>query len=172
MAKQPLGFGDKNTSDVRLQLIDPAREAYLENPLLLHSQVLKKAEFFDTKLSQRWSSDKGPFEIKITCSCHPENYIKCIQLMYSYDTGNRFNFSNVDEVLPILSVASEVMCRDCMQSCMRYLCAVRWSPEQEATLRVLLSSLQIKILPDLAASWYKPKQVRQRGYGDGEGVSK
>jgi hypothetical protein len=71
--------------------------------------------------------------------------------MYSYDTDERFNFSNVDEVLAILPVASEVMFRDCMESCMRYLDAVRWSPEQEAKLRVLLSSLHINILPDLAA---------------------
>jgi hypothetical protein len=41
--------------------------------------------------------------------------------MYSYDTDERFNFSNVDEVLAILPVASEVMFHDCMDSCMRYL---------------------------------------------------
>ena len=34
---------------------------------------------------------------------------------------------------------------------MEYLDAVRWSPEQETTLRAMLSSLQINILPDLAA---------------------
>jgi hypothetical protein len=151
MANQPLGFGDKNTADVTLHLTDSAGVEYTGNPLVLHSQVLKKAEFFETKLSQRWSSDMQPFEIKVTCSYHPENYIKCIQLMYSYDTDERFNFSNVDEVLAVLPVASEVMFRDCMESCMRYLDAVRWTPEQEAKLRVLFSSLQINILPDLAA---------------------
>lgn len=81
----------------------------------------------------------------------PESYIKCIQLMYSDDTEKRFNFSNVDEVLTILPVASEVMFRDCMESCMRYLAAVRWSREQQAQLCVLLSSLNINTLPDLAA---------------------
>lgn len=148
---QPLRFGDKNTADVRLNIIDSAGVEHPGNPLLLHSQVLKKAEFFETKLSQSGSSAKRPFEMKVTCSCHPESYIKCIQLMYSYDTEERFNFCNVDEALTILPVASEVMFRDCMESCMRYLAAVRWSREQEAKLRVLLSSLNINALPDLAA---------------------
>jgi hypothetical protein len=80
MANQPVGFGDKNTADVRLHLTDPAGVEYTGNPLVLHSQVLKKAEFFETKLSQRWSSGKRPFEIKVTCSYHPESYIKCILL--------------------------------------------------------------------------------------------
>lgn len=34
---------------------------------------------------------------------------------------------------------------------MRYLAAMRWNREQEAKLRVLLSSLNINVLPDLAA---------------------
>lgn len=152
MANQTLGFGDKHTADVRLHLIDSTVLKYPGNPLLLHSQVLKKAELFETKLSQLLSSDKQPFEIKVTCSNYsPENYIKCIELMYSYENYERFNFSSVDEALAILPVSSEVMYLDCMESCMRYLCAVRWSPEQEAQLRVLLSSLQINVLPDLAA---------------------
>lgn len=151
MAKQPLGFGDKNTADVRLNLIDSAGVEYPGNPLLLHSQVLKKAKFFETKLSQSGSSTKGPFEIKVTCSYDPASYIKCIQLIYSYDTDESFNFTHVDEALNILPVASEVMFRDCMESCMRYLAAVRWSREQQAKLRVLLSSSNINVLPDLAA---------------------
>lgn len=151
MANQPLGFGDKNTADVRLNLIDSAGVEYPGNPLLLHSQVLKKAEFFETKLSQSGSLGKRPFVMKVTCSCHPESYIKCIHLIYSYDTHECFNFTDVDEALAILPVASEVMFRDCMESCMRYLAAMRWNREQEAKLRVLLSSLNINVLPDLAA---------------------
>lgn len=150
-AKQPAEFGDKNTADVRLNLIDSAGVEYPGNPLLLHSQVLKKAEFFETKLSQSGSSPKLPFEMKVTCSGHPESYIKCIQLMYSYDTDQCFNFTNVDDALAILQVASEVMFRDCMESCMRYLDAMGWNRDQEAKLRVLLSSLNITVLPDLAA---------------------
>ena len=71
--------------------------------------------------------------------------------MYSWDTDECYNFTDVDEALAILPVASDVVLRDCMKSCMRYLAAVRWSREQEAKLRVLLSSLNIIVLPDLAA---------------------
>jgi len=157
MANQPRGFGDKNTADVRLHLMNSDGVEYTGSPLILHSQVLKKAKVFETKLSRCRSSDMRPFEIKVTSSYDPEKYIKCVQLMYSYDTDERFNFSNVDEVLAILPVASEMMSSDCMESCMRYLDAVRWTPEQEAKLRVwsqnadLLSSFPINVLPDLAA---------------------
>jgi len=151
MANQPRGFGDKNTADVRLHLMNSDGVEYTGSPLILHSQVLKKAKVFETKLSRCRSSDMRPFEIKVTSSYDPEKYIKCVQLMYSYDTDERFNFSNVDEVLAVLPFASEVMFSDCMESCMRYLDAVRWTPQQEAKLRVLLSSLHINVLPDLAA---------------------
>ena len=75
---QPPGFGDKNTADVRLYLIDSAGVQHPGNPLFLHSHVLKKAEFFETRLFESGSSVKPLFEIKVTCSFQPQSYIKCI----------------------------------------------------------------------------------------------
>nr|ABK27128.1 unknown [Picea sitchensis] len=148
MAKHGLHFGDKNTADIRLYLIGSSGQE-TEDPLFVHSQVLKKAGFFETKLSECSSSDKRPFEIKVTNSHNRENYIRCIQLLYSFQEDQRFYFSSVDDALAILPVASQIMFHDCIQSCMLYLDAVRWSPEQKAKLRALLTSLKLDILPEL-----------------------
>lgn len=149
MAKHGLQFGDKNTADIRLYLIGSSGQE-TEDPLFVHSQVLKKAGFFETKLSECSSSDKRSFEIKVTNSYNRENYIRCIQLLYSFQEDERFYFSSVDDALAVLPVASQIMFHDCIQSCMLYLDAVRWSPEQKAKLRALLTSLKLNILPDLA----------------------
>lgn len=152
MAKQALQFGDENTADVILYLVGSTGEEYGGNPIFCHSPVLKKSEFFETKLSERWSSDKRPCEIKLTSSHSGENYIKCIKFMYSSYYGDEcYCFSSVDEALAILQVASEMMFDDCVRECMLYLDAVRWSREQNVELRALLSSLQINTLPALAA---------------------
>nr|ABK24906.1 unknown [Picea sitchensis] len=148
MAKHGLHFGDKNTADIRLYLIASSGQE-TEDPLFVHSQVLKKAGFFETKLSECSSSDKRSFEIKVTNSHNRENYIRCIQLLYSFQEDQRFYFSSVDDALAVLPVASQIMFHDCIQSCMLYLDAVRWSPEQKAKLRALLTSLKLDILPDL-----------------------
>jgi hypothetical protein len=70
--------------------------------------------------------------------------------LYSFQEDERFYFSSVDDALAVLPVASQIMFHDCIQSCMLYLDAVRWSPEQKAKLRALLTSLKLDILPDLA----------------------
>lgn len=151
MAKEALHLGDKATADVRLHLIGSTGEEYGGNPIFCHSQVLKKSELFQTKLSERRSSDKPPFEIKVKVSESNEKYMKCIQLMYSYYEDECFYFSDVDEALSILPVASELMFHDCIKECMLYLDAVRWNPQQKVQLQALLSSLQINTLPALMA---------------------
>ena len=119
--------------------------------LALRLGVLRKSEFYETLLSERWSAaDKLPTEIHITSPHCNEYYIKCIQLMYSSQQGKNFCFSSVDEVQAILPVASEILFQQCLEECMRYLNAVRWSTKQEVRLRALLLSLEINILPDLA----------------------
>ena len=71
--------------------------------------------------------------------------------MYSSHAGKPFCFSNVDEVLAILPIAFELLFDKCLEECMKYLNAVRWTTKQEIKLRALLLSLEIYILPDLAA---------------------
>ncbi|GLJ50268.1 hypothetical protein SUGI_1070410 [Cryptomeria japonica] len=132
--------GATNSDDVRLQIFGPNREEYEGNPLRLHSQTLQTLqalEFFKSLLSERWSSDIRPFEIEVSTSQSFENYLKCIEMMYSSTSTHRF--SDVDECLVILSVASELLVDKLMQQCRRYLEAVRWISEQESKIRNLLS---------------------------------
>jgi hypothetical protein len=76
---EPLQFGDQSTADIKLLLIGSDETEYEGNPLYLHSQVLRKSEFYETLLSERWSAaDKLPMEIHITSPHCNEYYIKCI----------------------------------------------------------------------------------------------
>ncbi|GLJ50250.1 hypothetical protein SUGI_1069750 [Cryptomeria japonica] len=142
-------FGATNSADVRLRIFGPNREEYDGNPLRLHSQTLQTSDFFKALLSERWSSNIRPFEIEVTTDQSFENYLKCIEMMYS--STSSLHFSNVDECLAILSVASELLVDKLMQQCMRYLEAVRWNSEEESKIRNLLSSLSLSVLPDLNA---------------------
>lgn len=151
MAKR-LQFGDKATADVKLQLLHTDGTAYEENTLYLHSEILRKSEFYKDMLSERCFQEPPiEIEMKITNPNSAEIYIKCLLLVYSSQKLNRFVFSSVDEALAILPVASEWLFHDSVDRCLRYLDAVRWSGEQEAKLRALLSTLHITPLPDLAA---------------------
>ncbi|GLJ47984.1 hypothetical protein SUGI_1013250 [Cryptomeria japonica] len=89
-------------------------------------------------MSERWASEK-PNEIRVTTSHDFDDYLKCIQLMY----GESVYITNVKECLAILSVASELLADECINECMQYLEAVRWSSEQESQIRDVLSSLAI-----------------------------
>lgn len=151
MAKQ-LQFGDQATADVKLQLIHTDGTADEANTLYLHSEVLRKSDFYKDKLSEHCSQEP-PIEIKmeITSPDSAEIYKKCFRLVYSSQNHSRFVFSSVDETLTILPVASEWFFQEAVDKCLQYLDAVRWNGEQEAKLRVLLSTLQITPLPDLAA---------------------
>ncbi|GLJ50316.1 hypothetical protein SUGI_1072020 [Cryptomeria japonica] len=150
-------FGETTSADVKLQIYGPNREEYKGNPLHLHSETLQNSEFFKTLLSDRWSSDVRPFEIEVTtCQCF-ENYLRCIEMMYSSTSSLRF--SDVDECLSILSVASELLVSKFIQQCMTYLEAVPWNSEQESTIRDLLSSLNLNlsVFPDFNARLNKQK---------------
>ncbi|GLJ47987.1 hypothetical protein SUGI_1013290 [Cryptomeria japonica] len=146
MKESQLRFGALASADVKVWLRGQNGKNYEGNPVFLHSVILKRSLFFEAKMSERWSSDK-PTNIRVTTSHDFDDYLKCIRLMY----GERVCFYNVEECVAILSLASELLADECINKCMQYLEAVRWSAEQESLIRDVLSSLGLKLLPDLAA---------------------
>ncbi|GLJ22252.1 hypothetical protein SUGI_0418500 [Cryptomeria japonica] len=146
MAEPQLRFGDQSSANVKLYLAPSDEEEYRKDPVYLHSQILKRSTFFDPELSECSPLDKTT-ELWVTTPHNFDHYLKCIHLMY----GETVNFSNIEECLAILSVASEMLVDDGINECMEYLEAVRWSPEEETQIRKILSPLELKLLPDLAA---------------------
>lgn len=147
MAQQRLVVGDKETADVILRLVP--LEGLEQPPLYVHSQVLRKSEFFDARLSERWSFGGGiqPIELTLNSCKNVENYVKCIQLMYS---SKQLKFNSIQEALSILEIASELLFADCVNSCMQYLEAIPWTAESESEIRSSIMSLQLQLSPDLA----------------------
>jgi len=97
MSKQFLLLGDTNIVDIKLWLIDSNGVDRKGNHLYLHSQVLRKYEFYKTMLSERRPSDKWSLEVEVTSSQSVDIYIKCIKIMYSSKASKSLRFSFVDE---------------------------------------------------------------------------
>ncbi|GLJ17090.1 hypothetical protein SUGI_0295600 [Cryptomeria japonica] len=148
MAESRLRFGTQSSADVKLFLSGPGDEKYGRNPVYLHSQILKRLKCFQSRFSNRWSSDKST-EMRVTTSHNFDHYLKCIEIMY----GEHVDFLSIKECLAILLVASEMSADECINKCMRYLEAVRWSAEEKMQILKVLSceGLKLKILPDLDA---------------------
>eukprot|EP01018_Ginkgo_biloba_P012124 Gb_02110 [translate_table: standard] len=156
MAQQQLMFGDEDTADVILRLVP--LEGREPPPLYVHSHALRKSEFFEARLSERWSvaGDLQRIELTLNSCRNVDNYMKCIKLMYS---SKRFTFSSVQEALSTLEIASELLFNDCVKSCMEYLEAVPWTAENESQIRTSVSALQIQTSSDLAARLCTPECV-------------
>lgn len=145
-------YGDEGTADVIL-VLKPVEGLPLP-PLLLHSRALRRSEFFETRLSERWatSSDQnGPLEITLDKCVNPSTYVRCIQLLYVPDRIKHTAFNDVQDALGILEVAAELLFHDCVDACMRYLEAVPWTLENEGAIRGCVASLHLQSSPDLAA---------------------
>ncbi|GLJ47971.1 hypothetical protein SUGI_1012980 [Cryptomeria japonica] len=56
MEEAQLRFGALNSADVKLWLTGPNDEKYKRNPVYVHSEILKRSEFLQAMMSERWSS--------------------------------------------------------------------------------------------------------------------
>jgi hypothetical protein len=151
-------YGDDQSADVLLH-VRPS-EGAPSAPLLLHSRVLRKSEFFEARLSERWASRSAsspesdrcfkPLEITLDTCADAETYIRCIRLLYAANPVKDTTFNDVQDAVGILQVAAEILFHDCVGACMRYLEAVRWSAEDESAIRSRVASLQLQVSPELA----------------------
>lgn len=153
------------TPDVLLRLLPAAAAAEEEQgqnvpALLLHSQVLRRSEFFEARLSERWSSSSSSelFEICFPYCSHPLAFLKCIRLMYS---PHKPSVSCIQDALDLLPVSSHLLFHDCTQACLDFLESVPWTPQQEIDIRSCISSLHLHVSPDLAARLF-PQNVPER----------
>ena len=81
MSQQFLQMGDQNTTDLKLHLLNEDGVQYKETyRLYLHSLVLAKSKFYETKIFDRLNSNKKqlPIEMNVRTSHCADNYCKCI----------------------------------------------------------------------------------------------
>nr|PNR29420.1 hypothetical protein PHYPA_028113 [Physcomitrium patens] len=155
-------YGDEGTADVILML-RPLQGPPLP-PLLLHSQALRRSEFFEARLSERWSvmSQGQPLEITLDKCVNPSTYVRCLQLLYVPNRIKHTAFDDVQDALGILEVAAELLFHDCVGACMRYLEAVPWTVENETAIRECVASLHLQSSPDLAARLCAPEGAMRK----------
>ncbi|KAL3677669.1 hypothetical protein R1sor_020625 [Riccia sorocarpa] len=175
-------FGDDLTSDVVLHLKSASGEREDEegvpeivSTLYLHSSALRKSEFFEARLSERWSSNAAAgcssnnnplqvgnnnvVELTIDKCKDPQTYIRCIQLLYVPNRVKHTCFVDIQDALNILEVAAELLFHDCVVACMRYLESVPWPPGQESVIRSCVSNLHLQPSEDLRARLCEPEGI-------------
>ena len=107
MANQFLQMGDQNTADVKLQLLGQDGVKYEGiNPLYLHSHVLTKSEFYKRQLSS--DERQLPIEIKVRTSHYGDNYIRCLELMYS-SSSQRLLFDSLALIILLTSCLRDIV---------------------------------------------------------------
>ncbi|CAI9104510.1 OLC1v1003195C1 [Oldenlandia corymbosa var. corymbosa] len=148
------GFGDSSTADVILHL-------YIEKPslfdssgsehapasdisdvhLYLHSDVLRRAKYFDALLSDRWQKDSTRDNVenpqiiyRLNLGVSPsygsiDHHYSVLKLLYSSDLSGIIN--NVTKATSLLPVALELLFEDCVKFCVKFLEAVPWTEDEE-----------------------------------------
>lgn len=148
-------FGDCESADVLLKII-PSHELGLPPSVMsVHSTILRRSEFFEARLSGRWTSSDvvtcQPQELTLDKCTDPTLYIRCIEMLYERGRVKHNSFLNVQDALNILRVGAELLFHECVNACMDYLDSMPWSKQNELDIRALFASLYLKPSADLAA---------------------
>lgn len=153
-------LGNKEGSDVvvRLQWKPSDMNDVAPSKLCigLHSDVIRKSDYFGASLSERWvagSSPDGSSGGKITlqvedCRGDMAAWQECLRLMYA-DTLACKTFGSVREALNILAVSARLVFSDCTEACLKFLTNVAWNASEEREIRELLETLNIPAPCDL-----------------------
>ncbi|XP_024524394.1 BTB/POZ domain-containing protein At1g63850-like [Selaginella moellendorffii] len=144
------GYGDVSSADVHLELVPISGNSL---PLHLHSHVLRRSEYFEARLSERWNNVSAgrPIELCLDKCKDPSAYVRCFEVLYVPDRLKLSAFADVQDALTVLEVAAELLLHECVAACMKYLEAVPWTPDAEEAIRSCVSSLHLRPSPDLAA---------------------
>ncbi|MCL7039173.1 hypothetical protein MKW94_000793 [Papaver nudicaule] len=125
-------------SDVKLVVV--SRDESFKVEMRVHRKVLvNRSRFFADKLK---SSGKIEHCVEISDIDNVEIYVETLVLMYCNDLKQRLMGENVDKVLSLLKVCSDVMFDVGVISCLEYLEAVPWTEEEEDKVVSILCKLQ------------------------------
>ncbi|CAM6018601.1 unnamed protein product [Sphagnum balticum] len=119
--------------------------------LHVHSAYLRRCQYFDACLAERWSkNDLPPLDLTLEARSNPRAYTRCMQLLYAQQVSPA-SFENVAHAIEVLPVAAQLVFQDCVDTCMRYLALMPWSAVDLDAIRCAVSTFQIAPSPDLAA---------------------
>nr|GMD02606.1 BTB/POZ domain-containing protein At3g05675-like [Ipomoea batatas]GMD07108.1 BTB/POZ domain-containing protein At3g05675-like [Ipomoea batatas]GMD09867.1 BTB/POZ domain-containing protein At3g05675-like [Ipomoea batatas] len=131
--------------------------------IYLHSDVLRRCEYFETLLSERWlneSKDTGGdsgsaskmhrFSLGVPDTPRSiDDHITVLQLLYTDDYSATID--SVSTALSLLEVALKLIFEECIKACVRFLEAVPWTEEEEKRVFSLIPLLRDEESKDLLA---------------------
>ncbi|KAI3939263.1 hypothetical protein MKX01_002131 [Papaver californicum] len=115
-------------SDVRLVVV--SRDASFKVEMRVHLKILLK------------SGEKIEHCVEISDIDDVEIYVETLVLMYCNDLKHRLMGENVEKVLSLLKVCSDIMFDEGVISCLEYLEAIPWTEEEEDKVVSVLCKLQ------------------------------
>lgn len=139
------GFNDPSTADVLLRLCPEESDSFDEVEIYLHSSAIRRAKYFAALLSDRWSEkdDRSALrKVNLSVSTNAgsvHTHLMVLQLLYVDDLS--IAIQSPSAAISILPVALKLIFEDCVKQCVRFLEAVPWSEEEEATILNLVPFL-------------------------------
>ncbi|RZC83533.1 hypothetical protein C5167_046321 [Papaver somniferum] len=125
-------------SDVKLVVV--SRDESFKVEMRLHLKILVNgSRFFADKLK---SGGKIEHCVEISDIDDVEIYVETLVLMYCNDLKQRLMGENVQKVLSLLKVCSDIMFDVGVISCLKYLEAIPWTEEEEDKVVSVLCKLQ------------------------------
>ncbi len=118
--------------------------------LHVHAAYLRRCQYFDACLAERWSKNDLPLDLTLEARSNPRAYTRCMQLLYAQEVSPS-SFENVAHAIEVMPVAAQLVFQDCVDNCMQYLALMPWSPEDLSAIRCAVLAFQIAPSPDLAA---------------------
>ncbi|XP_024379480.1 uncharacterized protein [Physcomitrium patens] len=118
--------------------------------LHVHSAYLRRCQYFDACLVERWSNTDLPLELTLEARCNPRAYTRCMQLLYGPEISPS-SFANVAHAIEVLPVAAQLVFQECVDACMRYLAVMPWNAANLFDIRSAVAAFQIAPTSDLAA---------------------
>ncbi|OVA18219.1 BTB/POZ [Macleaya cordata] len=134
-------FQDPNWGGPRdVQLVVVSRDGSLRVPMHVHWRVLaSRSEFFADKMK---SGKRMMHSVEISDCDDVEMYVETVVLMYCDNLKKKLMGEDVERVLRLLKVSSDIKFNMGIMSCLEYLEAIPWTEVEEDKVVYVLGQLQ------------------------------
>jgi hypothetical protein len=76
--------------------------------LHVHSAYLRRCQYFDACLAERWSKNDLPLDLTLEARSNPRAYTRCMQLLYAQEVSPS-SFENVAHAIEVMPVAAQLV---------------------------------------------------------------
>ncbi|KAK9136355.1 hypothetical protein Syun_015685 [Stephania yunnanensis] len=160
--RPPIIHSHSSPTDVILRLFmdppspSPSPSSKEDLEVSLHSDVLRRSNYFSTLLSDRWQKNCSSgqlfcLNLGVSSSRYKsfDYHLKVLHLFYTNDFAG--SIKSVSTALSIIHVALELLFEECVNACVRFIEAVTWTEEEEQMVLDVIPLLRLEESRELRA---------------------